>query len=113
VVAGGVDRYGGAGAVAGGGVDLVVGVINAGAGFGAELRWVRGGQRDGDGLVRPVTAGVDAGVGRFRRRRLSTARACRCGAVAECVASSLPALSVEKYLMTCPSLLSAGLLAEL
>ena len=31
-------------------------------------------------------------------------------AVAECAVSALPALSVEKYLMSCPSLVRAGLL---
>ena len=34
-------------------------------------------------------------------------------AVAECALSSLPALSVEKYLIVWPSLLRTGLLEEL
>jgi len=63
VVAGRVDRDGGAGAVACRAVDLVVGVVDAGAGVRARLWSVGRAQRDRDRLVGPVAAGVDARVG--------------------------------------------------
>src|SRR5205085_1404420 len=82
VVVGGGDRDSAAGAVAGRGVELVVRVLDAGAGFRAELGRIAGGERDGHAVV-DVGRGHVVGRGRdgavdVRGRRVHALVIARC-----------------------------------